>query len=94
MKNAAYIKRAYEGKAEWGYLSKGQRVRHAALGHEALGTSKVKVLFHDINGDEYAYWMDTETYRSIPLMTPSTPDDYRKYGVVVEAQNTDIYSLT
>lgn len=69
--------------------------RVAALWHEALGLSRVKVIFRDSNkleAKEYAYWMDREVYDAIPLGVKANVTDYRKHGKVDEAQNTDIYS--
>lgn len=73
--------------------------RVSALGQFAMGIDKVKVIFRigghtpPRKGAEFAYWMSSETYGSIPLGVDAYVDDYRKYGEVVEAQNTDIYDI-
>lgn len=75
-------------------------IRVAALWHEALGVSRVKVIFRDGGHDapttesnEAAYFMDRETYREIPLGETATLADYKKFADnIVEAQNLDIYS--
>jgi hypothetical protein len=51
----------------------------------SVGDGRVHVLFRD-RRDEYAgYWMTTETYHAIGLLTPATPDDFRRHGPLVEA---------
>jgi len=67
-------------------------IRIAALNHEALGITRVKVIFKEGEWKESAYWMDGEVYRAIPLGIEATLGDYQKLGKVDEAQNTDIYS--
>jgi hypothetical protein len=69
-----------------------KKIRFCALNHEALGLCRVKVLFKDTEGEESGYWMDKEVYRTIPLATEATLEDYKKLGQVDEALNTDIYS--
>lgn len=70
-----------------------ESLRYSALNHEALGLyNRVKVLFRTPRGDLFGYWMDRETYAKIPLGQQATVDDYRAFGQVDEAQNTDIYS--
>ena len=65
----------------------GGMVRSAALAHG----EKVKVIFRRANG-RTAYFMDRKTYNAIPLMQIATPDDYRQFGPVTQAANTDIYN--
>ena len=77
-------------------------VRIAALAHEALGITRVKVIFKDggrdnRDGTETAYFMDRETYRAIELGVEATLADYQAIAdgqdrTITEAQNTDIYS--
>lgn len=77
---------------------KTKQLRVCALWHEACGIVQTKVIFRDgghksiDDAKEIAYWMDREVYDKIPLMTEATPEDYRKFGVLNLAQNTDIYS--
>lgn len=82
-----------------------KEIRVAALAHEALGLSRVKVIFRkggrsnprreigSNENNEKAYWMTHETYWSLPLEIETTIEDYMKFGAVVEAEDTDIYSL-
>ena len=65
----------------------GGAVRCAALTHG----DKVKVIFRQSN-ERIAYFMDRETYHAIPLLQVATPDDYRRFGNVVQAENADIYN--
>ena len=73
-------------------------IRVCALWHEACGVRRTKVIFRQggrdskREGNEIAYFMDREVYNAIPLMTKATPDDYKQFGKIDEAQNTDIYS--
>jgi hypothetical protein len=73
-------------------------IRVSALMHYALGMSRVKVIFRAggyewPKGEESAYWMTQETYHAIPLGVEATLEDYKAHGEVVEASDTDIYSL-
>ncbi len=71
-----------------------KQIRVAALWYEGMGgVVRTKVIFRDEDGKEYAYWMGRQVYDSIPLGVEATPDDYRKFGIVNEALDTDIYSL-
>ena len=75
-----------------------KNIRVSALLHEALGTSRVKVIFREGGRDskrednETAYWMNRDIYNAIPIMQKATLSDYQKLGKVDQAQNTDIYS--
>lgn len=72
-------------------------IRVAALLHEGLGIERVKVIFRKGGrnnpraGNEIAYFMDSRVYHSIPYMQKAIPDDFRKFGKIDEALNTDIY---
>ena len=78
-----------------------QYIRVAALSHEGLGLSRVKVIFreggHDNqDGSETAYFMDKEVYRQIELGTIATLTDYKKIAkedgsTVDEAEDINIY---
>lgn len=70
-----------------------KQIRFCALWHEGLGVVRTKVLFRDLEGNEFGYWMDRDVYESIPLMEEATPEDYKKFGQVDPALDTDIYSL-
>lgn len=70
-----------------------KQIRHCALWHEGLGIVRTKVLFKDEKGIEHGYWMDGEVYNAISLGVKATPEDYKKFGRVDEALDTDIYSL-
>lgn len=67
---------------------KGKFIRVAALSHGP----QVKVLFRGAYGKELAYLMSKETYRAIPYGVTAIVSDYRKFGKVVKAKNTDIFS--
>ncbi len=76
-----------------------QPIRHCALWHNGCGVARTKVLFRvgghypkDKNAKEFAYWMDREVYNAISLDEDAIVEDYKKFGRVDEAQNTDIYS--
>ena len=76
-------------------------IRVAALSHEGLGLSRVKVIFreggHDNpDGLEIAYFMDKETYRQIELGKTATLENYKDIAkqdgsTVDEAEDTNIY---
>lgn len=69
--------------------------RIAALKHYGLGTSRVKVIFRNISDttDEKAYWMDDKTYDRFPLGRQTFIEEYKSFGEVVDAKNTDIYDI-
>lgn len=79
-------------------MDKSKIIRTAALGHHALGTSRVKITFRengrrgDMRGKEYAYWVTQEHYDKFPLGEDVSLQDFENTGSVVEAENTDIYS--
>lgn len=79
-----------------------QTIRVAALGHHALGTYRVKVIFRDRitaggdnvwSDDTTAYWMDHNTYDSIPLGAEATVEDYIARGEVIRSEDNNIYSI-
>ncbi len=72
-------------------ISSGKFVRVAALGHNALGIYRVKVIFRGPNNVEMAYWMNQETYRALPLGQVFIVEDYQVIGKVDEARNANIY---
>jgi len=78
-------------------MTNQKMLRVCALWHEACGVVKTKVIFREGGhnnsaGKEIAYWMDRKVYDKIAIGTKATPEDYKKFGKLVEAQNTDIYS--
>lgn len=48
------------------------------------GLGEVRVTFRNAAGKTRELFMARETYRAIPLMTPTTPDDYAAIGAVRE----------
>jgi len=68
-------------------INSGKLLRVAALSHG----EKVKVIFRG-NKTEKAFWMNPETYHSIPLMQPATIEDFQLKGILTECQSTDIYN--
>lgn len=58
----------------------GAYVRCSALG---VG-DKVQVLFENKHGEVIGRLVSHETYDAIPLGEPATPEDYAKFGEVVE----------
>lgn len=76
-------------------------IRIAALAHEGLGITRVKVIFKEdgrnSDGEEAAYFMERNDYREIPLGQEATLADYkaiaaREGNTVDEALELDIYS--
>jgi len=69
-------------------------VRVSALWHSGCGVSRTKVIFRDQADEskEFAYWMDRDVYTKIELGVYATPEDYKKFGTLDLAENTDIYS--
>jgi len=59
-------------------LASGKWIRKAAVGVD----EGVKVWFSRQDGSELEAIMSRETYRSIPLITPATLEDYRSNGEV------------
>ena len=62
-------------------IAQGGALRKSALATEG---DTVHVLFLTKTG-YVGYYMNSITYHSIPLMTPATPDDYRKHGELLDA---------
>lgn len=99
MFTGAMTREEVEAEYQESHTEKDTFERVSALGHFAMGTRKVKVIFrngghaNNREGNEKAYWMDTETYRAIPLGTIAFIKDFKKHGEVVEAVNTDIYDI-
>lgn len=62
-------------------LSEGKFVRCSALGVNG----RVHVLFRNMQDEIIGYYMEKETYNSIPLMTPTTPEHYAKNGEITPA---------
>jgi hypothetical protein len=83
----ALIKRAKQEAI----IGKGGFVRCSALSHAEHPGGNVKVIFRGKNNVEKAFWMSKETYDSLPLCAPFTPEDYRKQGPLIEARNCNIY---
>lgn len=66
--------------------TQGLPVRIAALGID----DKVHVLFSFDERKEncVGYYMSEQVYAAFPLLTATTPDDYRKHGELVEAPDS------
>ena len=69
-----------------------EKYRCSAIWHTGCGVVRTKVLFEDVEGGMVAFWMDREVYTAIPLGVKATPDDYRKFGKLDEAEDLDMYS--
>jgi len=68
-------------------LAAGQYVRCSAMDKDEKG---VQVLFRGNQGTR-GFYMDKRVYNAFPLGQLTTPNDYRKQGILTEAP-TDFYS--
>ena len=84
IRHEEYMAEEQERKA---IIDGGGAVRTCALSHG----EKTKVIFQR-SADRIAYYMDRKTYNAIPVMQIATPDDYRQFGPITQAADTDIYN--
>jgi len=63
-------------------LAAGELVRCSALSADG---DKVYVLFRNATGSTTGFYVDTATYRAIPLGVPATPADYAAIGPLTPA---------
>jgi len=74
-----------ERERERELLAAGEAARCSAL---QAGEGRVHVLFKRADGTTTGFYMSQPTYRSLPLVEPFTPDDYRQHGELEAAPPT------
>ena len=76
--NCGKLSNEYEARKiqEQELLDSGKYVRCSAIGLD--GGGDVQVWFRNKEGNEISFIMTTTAYRSIPLLTPTTVEDYQK----------------
>jgi hypothetical protein len=69
-------------------MNEGKYIRSSAidLGHE-VKPYNVKVTFKNKEGLKKEFLMSEETYKAYDLLTPTTPDDYIRHGLLVPLKN-------
>lgn len=72
-------------------LKTGKLLRRSALQHKMKTGWRIKVIFCGLKDKVRAFWMAPRTYRAIELGVPATVEDYKTFGKVTRARNTDIY---
>jgi len=69
-------------KAKQQLLNEGKYLRCSA---STADDGRVHVLFANKDGEEKAYYMSADTYRSIPIMDNATPEDYADHDQIEPA---------